>query len=146
MTKKVTASPNDKVSGRHPSPLKSKYGLNGPPKALVAGVLLPQLASASALLPMKSLFWGLQAQVPPLRFASVGDDNFVVGIGLGPGYGLKAGGTTNLSSRRERTRIYCHAALINKHVCSFPWRRPHEVRHATTLHNASTTRDFPRRC
>jgi hypothetical protein len=31
----LRSGPNDKREGRHPSPLKPKYGLNGPPKAFV---------------------------------------------------------------------------------------------------------------
>jgi len=35
---------------------------------------------------------------------------------------------TESSSRPERTRISCYAALTNVHVCGFPLRKPHEVR------------------
>ena len=35
---------------------------------------------------------------------------------------------SNLSSRPERTRISCYAALPSSHVCGFQQGKPHEVR------------------
>jgi hypothetical protein len=35
---------------------------------------------------------------------------------------------SNLSSRPERTRISCYAALTNARVCGFQYEKPHEVR------------------
>ena len=35
---------------------------------------------------------------------------------------------SNLSSRPERSRISCHAALTNARVCGFQYGKPHEVR------------------
>jgi hypothetical protein len=58
---------------------------------------------------------GKKQQVPPLRFASVGMTNL---------FGCWVGDSeTNLSSRPERTRISCHAALTNIHVCGFPLKK-----------------------
>jgi len=58
-------------------------------------------------------------QVPPLRLRSGRDDNFVTNSQPSPDWGLSHFPATKLSSRPERTRISCYAALANARVCGF---------------------------
>ena len=59
-------------------------------------------------------------QVPPLRFAPVGMTSSITGQVF---LAEALAGTTELSSRPERTRISCYAALTSVHVCGFPLKK-----------------------
>jgi hypothetical protein len=77
--------------------------------------------------PTNTLYEGTgKLQVPPLRCAPVGMTRLGVIAPLDLCCHLK-NLTLTLSSRPERTRISCYAALRRDHGCGFPQRKAHAL-------------------